>query len=372
MKKLLKNYMASQKNNNLDSHNIFLRLAFEKAKINLGKTDSNPSVGCILVKNKSVISSACTSAGGRPHAEYNALKFKKKFEKTDLYVTMEPCVHYGITPPCTTLIRRKGIKRVFYAFDDIDERTSKKSKKILTNKNIKVKQIQDLRYQDFYHNYFFSRKNNTPYIDAKIAISKDYFTIKKKGSKWITNRQSRNRTHLLRSQYDAILSTSKSINQDNSLLNCRLSGFNTNKPDLIIIDLNFEINKKLTLFRNKKKRRILIITSNLDKKKIIFFKKIGVKIIFIKSLKEKRDFMHLFKILNKHGYNKLLVESGLSFLNTLLKDKLIFNLYVFKSSKKLGRMGFNNTTKNLIKKMSLNNKIKVNLNGDKLYKVKLR
>ena len=100
--------MASQKNKNPNLHKIFLNLAFEKAKINLGKTKLNPSVGCVLVKNDSVISSGCTSIGGRPHAEYNALKFKKNLKNTDLYVTMEPCVHYGLTPPCTNLIKKKA------------------------------------------------------------------------------------------------------------------------------------------------------------------------------------------------------------------------------------------------------------------------
>ena len=106
--------MASQKNKNLNLHKIFLNLAFEKAKINLGKTKLNPTVGCVLVKNNSVISSGYTSIGGRPHAEYNALRFKKKFKNTDLYVTMEPCVHYGLTPPCTNLIKKKANRSRYY------------------------------------------------------------------------------------------------------------------------------------------------------------------------------------------------------------------------------------------------------------------
>ena len=363
--------MASQKNKNQNLHKIFLNLAFEKAKINLGKTQSNPSVGCILVKNNSVISSGYTSIGGRPHAEYNALNFKKNFKNTDLYVTMEPCVHYGQTPPCANLIKKKGIKRVFYSFNDVDKRTANKSKKILSKKKIGVRKILVNNFKNFYESYFAIQKNTIPFIDAKIAISKDYFTIKK-GSKWITNYLSRNRAHLLRSQYDCILSTSKSINKDNSLLNCRLNGFDHDKPDLIIIDLKLKIKKKIDLFKLKKKRKIIIITSSLKSKKISYLKKKGVKFIFIKSLKEKFDFISLFKMLRKYGYNRMLVESGLNFLNTLIIHKLIFNLYVFQSSKKLRKSGLNNSTINFIKKMNLNKKIKVNLNGDILYKVKIK
>ena len=97
------------------NHNNYLKLAFNLAKVNLGKTSSNPTVGCVVVKNNSVISSGLTSVKGRPHAEFNALKSKKDFNNSDLYVTMEPCTHYGVTPPCTNLISKKGIKRVFFS-----------------------------------------------------------------------------------------------------------------------------------------------------------------------------------------------------------------------------------------------------------------
>ena len=353
------------------NHKYFLNLAFNEAKINLGKTNGNPSVGCIIVKKNSVIASGRTSFNGRPHAEFNALNSKKNFKNSDLYVTMEPCTHHGLTPPCTDIIAKKGIKRVFFSFNDIDKRTAKKSKITLTKKKIKVYKKFNNNFRDFYQSYFLIQKDLTPLIDAKIAISKDYFTINK-NSKWITNFLSRNRAHLIRSEYDSIISTSKSINSDNSLLNCRLNGFNEEKPDLIIIDLNLKIKKKLNLFKKLNKRKIFIVTSVLRGKKISYLKKKGIKIISIESLKDKNDFINLFKILKKYGYNRILVESGLVFLNKLLKDKLIFNLYMFQSSTKLGKKGRNNTSNNIIKKLKLNKKIKVNLNGDSLYKIKIK
>ena len=120
------------------NHNNFIKLAFQLAKINLGKTSLNPPVGCVVVKNNSVISSGYTSLKGRPHAEFNALNKKKNLSFSDLYVTMEPCDHYGLTPPCTKLIIKKKIKKVFYCFDDLDPRTKKKAKFRLNNKKIKV------------------------------------------------------------------------------------------------------------------------------------------------------------------------------------------------------------------------------------------
>ena len=226
------------------------------------------------------------------------------------------------------------------------------------------------KHYTLFLNYFALKKNIFPYIDAKIAVSKDYYTINK-NSKWITNLSSRNRGHLLRSQYDCIISTAKSINKDNSLLNCRLNGFDHSKPDLVIIDLKLKIKKNLNVFKLKDKRKITIITSKINSKKIPFFRNKGVKIDFINSLKNRSDFIVLFKILRKYDYNRIFLESGLSFLNTLVRNKLIFNLYVFQSSQKVGKFGKNPLGIYLKKKMNIRNKIKVNLQGDDLYNIKI-
>ena len=168
------------------------------------------------------------------------------------------------------------------------------------------------------------------------------------------------------------MSTSKTINSDNALLNCRLKGFDNTKPDLLIIDLHLSLKKKLNLLKGKSKRKIFIITSVLKSKKINFFKKKGIKIIFIKFLDNKSDFIKLFKTLKNYGFNRILVESGLTFLNRLLKDKLISNLYLFKSSEKLGKRGKNNASSINLKTFKLDNKIKVNLDNDNLYKIRFR
>ena len=353
------------------NHKNYLNLAFEAAKINLGKTSENPSVGCVVVKNESVILSTFTSVGGRPHAEFNAFKNKNKINNANIYLTMEPCTHYGKTPPCTNILNKKRIRNLYYVFNDVDKRTSNKSKDILQKKGIFVKKFKLNNYKDFYESYISFKNKNIPLIDAKLAISKDYYTINKK-NKWITNSESRRRAHLIRSQYDCILSTSRSINLDNSLLNCRIESFNANKPDLVIVDLNLKIKKNLNLFKNKK-RQIIIITSISKNKKINHLKNKGVKFVFIKSLKNTKDLEYMFSILKSFNYQRILIETGLKFLNFLLLKRFIFNLFIFKSGQKIGVNGYNNSYLNLIKKIKLRNKvrIKVNLSGDSLYKIKL-
>jgi diaminohydroxyphosphoribosylaminopyrimidine deaminase/5-amino-6-(5-phosphoribosylamino)uracil reductase len=93
------------------NHNFYLNLAFQLAEKNLGKTKLNPSVGSIVVKNGSVISSGVTSINGRPHSEYNALNKVKNCSGASLYTTLEPCAHYGKTPPCVNIIIKKKNKR---------------------------------------------------------------------------------------------------------------------------------------------------------------------------------------------------------------------------------------------------------------------
>ena len=348
------------------NHKYFIDLAFQIAEKNLGQTRLNPSVGTVVVKNDTVISSAVTSYNGRPHSEFNALNNLKDCSGASLYTTLEPCTHYGETPPCINIIIKKKIKKVFYAFEDPDIRTFKKAKKFLTQKGITTKLIRTKKYNKFYQSYFINKKLSIPFITGKIAISKDYFTINKK-DKWITNETSRKIVHLLRNRHDCILSTSKSINHDNSLLNCRIDGLNKNKPDLFIIDLKLKLKKKLSLNKYLKIRKTFLITKKNNSSKILTYKKLGYKIIFIDKLENKNDFILLYKKIYKLGYSRILVEAGLTFLNNLIKNKMIHDLYIFKSSKNLGKKGKNNNTLNYLKKIHPK-LLTINLNGDNLFK----
>ena len=118
---------------------FYIKLAYQQAEINLGSTSTNPSVGAVIVKNNSVISSGYTSLNGRPHAESNALKNKLNYKNSDLYVTLEPCSHYGQTPPCTKQIIENKINKIIYSIEDVDKKVKGKSSKILESENIIVK-----------------------------------------------------------------------------------------------------------------------------------------------------------------------------------------------------------------------------------------
>ena len=347
------------------NHSYYLDLAYQLAEKNLGKTGLNPSVGAIVVKDNSVISSGITSYRGRPHAEFNALSKIKNCAGASLYTSLEPCVHYGKTPPCTKIISKKKIKKVYFGSYDPDIRSYGKAKSILNKKAISVKKIESKNYKNFYRSYFISKKLNIPFVSAKIALSNDFFSINNK-KKWITNESSRKIVHLLRSRYDCILSTSKTINLDNSLLNCRIDGLDKFKPDLFIIDLNLKLKKSLILNKIINKRKTYIVTNKSNLNKVSIYKKKGYKFIFIKTLKDKKDFISLYKKMYKLGYSRVLLETGLIFLDTVIKNKLINNLYLFKSNINFSKIGKNNISPKFLKKIKFK-PISINLNDDKLF-----
>ena len=133
-------------------------LAINLARDRIGLTGLNPPVGCLIVKNNEIISTGQTGLNGRPHAEYNAINNKKRnIYGSTLYATMEPCTHHGLTPPCTSQILKSKIKKVIYAIDDIDYRTSKKAYSLLKSKKIIVKKnLLKNKAIKLYKKYFIS------------------------------------------------------------------------------------------------------------------------------------------------------------------------------------------------------------------------
>ena len=122
-------YINRNKNKN---HAYFMRLALQQAKKILGNTKDNPAVGCVIIKNNHVISAGHTSINGRPHAEYNAIICSRNaIKNSNLYVTLEPCSHYGKTPPCVNEIVKHKIKKVFFSLNDPDYRSFNRSTKKL-------------------------------------------------------------------------------------------------------------------------------------------------------------------------------------------------------------------------------------------------
>jgi len=317
----------------------YMKIALDLAKSKHGLTGSNPSVGCIIIKNDKIISIGATSYNGRPHAEYNAINnCVEDLKNSKIYITLEPCCHYGLTPPCTNLIIKSKISEVIYSVADIDERVRNKSFKILkANKIIVKKGLLRNEIQKFYYPYFYNRKKKLPYVTGKIAISKNNLIFSKINRK-ITNIYSDKLTHLLRYKNDSLMISYKTLNKDNPKLNCRLKGFEKFSPKRIILDnnLNSKINSHIIKTANKK--NTLIFYNKADKSKILNFKRRGVKLIKSKIDKKNRfDFKVLLKKLFTFGCRNLLIEGGDILTNSLIKNKTFNKFYLFKSPKNLSK-----------------------------------
>ena len=177
----------------------FMKLALNLANARRGLTGNNPSVGCVIVKNDRIISIGQTGYNGRPHAEHNAiLNCTENLKDSKMYVTLEPCNHYGKTPPCTKNIIKNKIGEVYYSMDDIDLKVKGKSYSILRKNKIKVKKgLLRKDAENLYKSYFFNRKKKLPYVIGKIAVSKNKI-IYSEISKRITDKTSDKLTHFLR------------------------------------------------------------------------------------------------------------------------------------------------------------------------------
>ena len=318
----------------------YMELALNLARARGGLTGVNPSVGCVIVKNDKIISIGQTSYDGRPHAEFNAISdCNESLEDSKMYITLEPCNHFGETPPCTNIIIKNNIKEVFYSIEDIDKKIKGKSFKILKSKNINVKKgLLKKEISNFYKPYFFNRKNKIPYVTGKIAISKNNL-IYSKGNKRITNTLSDKFTHHLRYKNDSIMISHKTLNKDNPKLNCRIKNLKKFSPKRIVLDNELNLNVESYLFKTVDKDNTIVFYNEANKSKIIKFKKnkIHLKKSNINSDK-KFNIRIIMKKLYNLGCRKILIEGGNDLTNYLLKKRLFNEFYLFKSNKKLSKL----------------------------------
>ena len=331
--------MSTKKDKYSSKDKNYMRIAFNLAMARKGLTGNNPSVGCVIVKNDKIISVGQTGYDGRPHAETNAIN--NSFQSllgAKMYVTLEPCNHYGKTPPCTNSIIKSGINEVFYSINDIDKKVSGKSFKILRKNNIKVKRgLLKKKAKDLYNSYIINRKYKLPYVTAKIAISKNKL-IYSKGTKRITNQISDKLSHYLRYKNDAIMISSKTLNIDNPKLNCRLRGYEKFSPIRVVLDKYLDIGFKTYIYKSVKRNNTIIFHDSLNLSKTKLLKKKGIILVKVRLNKKKIfDLKNILKKLFSLGIRNLLIEGGDKITKDLLKNRLINQFYLFKSSKVLSK-----------------------------------
>ncbi len=364
------------KRNKFSKNSFFMELALKQAHKTLGNTKGNPAVGCVITKNNCVISSGHTSLNGRPHAEQNAINFSKvNVNNSELYVTLEPCSHHRKTSSCVKSIIKNKIKKVSFSIYDSDQRSFNKSSSQFKKKGINVNRGINLhKINHFYRSYHKSKKNILPFVTCKLAVSKDFFTINRK-NKWITNKFSRGRVHLMRSNHDCIITSSKTIINDNPRLTCRIDGLKDRSPSRIILDnkLNISLNSKI--IKEATYHRTIIFYNKFNKKKIKLLKNLKIKLF--KLPVDADDNLDLREVLikaKKLSFYRIFLESGMRLTSNFLYKNLVDDLNLFISNKNLGKNGKCNIKKYL--KIFLKNKKsvneKVNFLGEKMITYKIR
>tara|TARA_Y100000590_G_scaffold15182_1_gene18267 strand:- start:709 stop:1806 length:1098 start_codon:yes stop_codon:yes gene_type:complete len=317
--------------------NYFMRNALNISLRGIGNTFPNPSVGTIIVKDNKIISRGWTQIGGTPHAEVYALKEKnkKEFVGATLYTTLEPCSHYGKTPPCVDQIIKSRIKRVVIGLVDPNPKINGKGiKKLKENKIITTVGILEKEIKKTHSGFFYKIKKKRPFVASKIAISNNGKMINKK-NKWVTSEKSRKYGNFLRAKYDSILTSINTVMQDDPLLNCRHYGMEHLSPVRFILDIELKIKKNLKIIKTSKKIKTYIFTNNNNKKKIKELEKFGLK---VKLMDQNSNKFNLFKVVNKigkMGFNNVLLESGPELNSSFLINNLVDKIYYFKSKKNI-------------------------------------
>ena len=267
---------------------------------------------------------------------------KKKLIGSTMYVTLEPCAHKnnkGLS--CAEQIHKSGIKEVFVSCIDPDPRTNNKGIKYLKKRGIKVyENFMNDKASKLYKGFFSRVLKKRPYVSLKIACSLDgKIALKNKKSKWITNKMSRSYGHFLRSQYDAILTSSSTVLNDNPRMDCRLNGLEKRSPTKIILDRYLKVSSDYNIYNSPNKNDIFLYSVSEMSRHLTeneFVKKITVD----KNLTDENFFKFILNDLANKGINNLLVETG-SILNTLLISlKLVDEIVIFRSGNIIGNDGF--------------------------------
>lgn len=322
-----------------------MKLAIQEAKKGIGYVSPNPPVGCVILdSNEQLLATGFHAKVGGPHAEIAALDTVKDLSKlagAHMIVTLEPCAHHGRTPPCAERIASLPLAKLTYGMQDPNPLVNGQGMKIIKAAGIEVAEYQELRLElaELAEVFLWNIHHKETFFALKVATSLDGALGLKTGeSRWISGEKSREYTHLLRGQYDAVLVGVQTVLQDNPRLNCRNPQF-AEKPEnkVIILDpsgLLLDKIRDLELLKVRRSDQILVITT-LEKSKA--FLELGFEAMALSVQKLGQfDLQALSNELLKRKITSVLVEGGAQTYSAFIKQKIPARLYQFIAPKVLG------------------------------------
>ncbi len=315
----------------------YMSQALELAQKGMGFVNPNPMVGAIIVKDNHIIGKGYHQKYGKLHAERNA--FANCTEDTTgatMYVTLEPCCHYGKTPPCTETIIQHKIKRVVIGSSDPNPLVAGKGIKILQDNGIEVTQDVMKKECDELNEIFMHYiTTGLPFVTMKYAMTLDGKIAAYTGdSKWITNEKTRNFSHRERLKHSAIMVGIGTVLADNPMLTCRME--NGRNPIRIICDTNLRIPLNTNIVTTAKEIPTIIATSSEDSQRISQLKDLGCTVLTIPKFKDHVDLTKLMKVLGDMKIDSILLEGGAELNWSALNSGIVSKVHTYIAPKIFG------------------------------------
>ncbi|PVX50048.1 diaminohydroxyphosphoribosylaminopyrimidine deaminase/5-amino-6-(5-phosphoribosylamino)uracil reductase [Balneicella halophila] len=316
-------------------HNTFMKRALSLASKGKGFVNPNPMVGAVLVKDGEVIGEGYHTAFGKPHAEIEAIRnTRKSVDGATIYVTLEPCSHYGKTPPCAEALIKAGVKEVVIASLDPNPLVAGRGVKMLEDAGIKViVGIEEEASKELNRIFFKYIQTKTPYVLMKTAMTLDGKIATHTGdSKWVSGEISRKKVHQLRHQLMGIMVGINTVLKDSPKLDCRLEG-KVRQPIKIIVDSLLRTPLDAKIWEHEAK--VIIATTKLPSIEIIQkYTDKGAE-VFVAG-ENRVDLAHLMKELGERGVDSILLEGGATLNASALQAGIVNEVWTFVAPKIVG------------------------------------
>lgn len=327
-------------NNATDMNDIHMKKALELAQKGEGYVNPNPLVGAVIVKDGNVVGVGYHKYYGGPHAEVYALEdAKEKAKGADLYVNLEPCSHYGKTPPCAEAVVKAGIKKVFIAMKDPNPLVAGNGIKFLKENGIEVVcgvlEKEALKLNEIFIKYITTRK---PFVILKTAMTIDGKIATVTGeSQWITGEVSREYVHRVRNKVSGIMVGIGTVLSDDPILTTRLKHEKGRSPAAVIVDSNLRINDEARVLQTIDERKVYVAcTEAAPIERIKKLEERGVNIIVTPSADGRVDIKYLIGELGNRGMDSVLLEGGSSLNYSALEAGIVDKVLCFTAPKILG------------------------------------
>lgn len=315
----------------------YMKIALEEAQKGEGFTNPNPMVGAVIVKDGRIISRDYHHSFGGYHAERNAiLNCKEELLGAEMYVTLEPCCHYGKTPPCTDIIIKSGIKKVYIAAMDPNPLVCGKGAAILRQHGVEVETgICEQECLELNKIFFHYMKTKMPYVVMKYAMTADGKIATHTGaSKWISGEAARERVQQSRHKYMGIMVGVGTVLADNPRLTCRIEG--KKSPVRIICDTHLRTPYDAEIVKTAKEIPTILAAAENNRKKIETYQSLGCQVITVPLEGEHLNLKALMVKLGAMGIDSIFLEGGAMLNYSALKSQIVNSVEMYLAPKMFG------------------------------------